>query len=390
MLASLAVVQPAPPAPEVHAPPRAPAAHPFAELLRQNQAAPAAAQPATPALENHPSSNDTTPADAPAEARPAQAPRDRKTGERTPLMRRAAGASAAPPETPAGDRPGTSAPSATAAENHPAEGGLPAWLAPEGQPLPLDARMPDAVATDPAADAADATSRGRAPASGRAGSPAGAADDDPKTRAVGDRTVEERFHLEAAADARATEPVVPAHRFTEARALPATFGDGGAAAALPSGLTPTPAGTGAAPVQVGIPTAPGAPDFAATFGLQVSVLARDGVHKAELHLNPREMGPVSVQIVVDGTQARIDFGADVPATRQAIEAGIPELASALREAGLTLHGGGVSPHAGGREERGGGESGREPARTASTDEPLAAAHRPRTLHGVPGGVDLYA
>ena len=44
------------------------------------------------------------------------------------------------------------------------------------------------------------------------------------------------------------------------------------------------------------------------------------------HLNPTEMGPVSVQIVVDGTQARIDFGADALATRQAIEAGLPELA----------------------------------------------------------------
>ena len=80
------------------------------------------------------------------------------------------------------------------------------------------------------------------------------------------------------------------------------------------------------------------------FAVQVSVLAKDGVQRAELHLNPAEMGPVSVQIVMDGTQARIDFGADSAATRQAIEAGLPELASALRDAGFTLAGGGVSQH----------------------------------------------
>ena len=99
-----------------------------------------------------------------------------------------------------------------------------------------------------------------------------------------------------------------------------------------------------------MPTPFGAPDFAQAFGLQVNVLAKDGVQHAELHLNPAEMGPVSVQITVDGTQARIDFGADVLATRQAIEAGLPELASALRDAGFTLHGGGVSQHRTRRED----------------------------------------
>ena len=394
MLASLAFVQPAPPAPEVHAQPRAPAAHPFAEMLRPNRAAPAAAQPATPAPGTRNPPDDATPTDEPADARPAQASRDRKAGERTPLMRRAAGAAAAPPESRPADRKATPESSATAAENRPAENGVPAWLTADGQPMPVDARTSDAGATDAVADEAGATGIGRAPGSARAGASAGAADDDSKPRAHADRAVEERFDPEATAEARAPERSLPEHRFAEARALPASPVDSGAAAALPSALALTPAslsaGTGAAPVQVGIPTAPGAPDFTAAFGLQVSVLARHGVHKAELHLNPAEMGPVSVQIVVDGTQARIEFGADVLATRHAIEAGIPELASALREAGLTLHGGGVSPHAGGRERRGDGEGGDDPARAASTEAPLAPAHRPRTLRGVPGGVDLYA
>ena len=57
---------------------------------------------------------------------------------------------------------------------------------------------------------------------------------------------------------------------------------------------------------------------------------------------------MSIHIALDGTAARIDFGADVAATRAAIELGLPELASALRDAGFTLAGGGVSQHAGGR------------------------------------------
>src|SRR6185436_20526917 len=79
-------------------------------------------------------------------------------------------------------------------------------------------------------------------------------------------------------------------------------------------------------------------------------LAGNGVQRAELHLNPAEMGPVSVQIVVDGAHARVDFGADLAASRQAIENGLPELASALRDAGLTLTGGGVSQHARGQSQ----------------------------------------
>ena len=82
-----------------------------------------------------------------------------------------------------------------------------------------------------------------------------------------------------------------------------------------------------------LPTPLHAPDFAQALGVQVSLLAKDGVEHAELHLNPADMGPVSVQIVMDGTQARIEFGADLAQTRHALEAGIPELASAQSKAG---------------------------------------------------------
>lgn len=109
------------------------------------------------------------------------------------------------------------------------------------------------------------------------------------------------------------------------------------ATALPETLT----------VQVSTPA--DAPEFREALGVQVSLLARDGVQRAELHLNPAEMGPISVHIVTDGAQARVDFGADSATTRELIESGLPELAAALRDAGFTLAGGGVSRHSAGSQ-----------------------------------------
>jgi flagellar hook-length control protein FliK len=75
------------------------------------------------------------------------------------------------------------------------------------------------------------------------------------------------------------------------------------------------------------------------------------VQTARLQLNPAEMGPISVQIALDGSAARVDFQADVAATREVIEASLPALAGALQDAGLTLAGGGVFQHAPGQQQQ---------------------------------------
>jgi flagellar hook-length control protein FliK len=144
-----------------------------------------------------------------------------------------------------------------------------------------------------------------------------------------------------------------------------------------------------------LPTPVDSPQFAGALGIQVSVLAKGGVQHAELHLNPAEMGPVSIRIELDGSEAQVQFGADLEQTRQAIERGLPELASALRDAGFTLSGGGVSQHA---RQRGGadgegegsdthrsGAAGRHADADASGTKALRAAR-----HVAAGGVDVYA
>jgi flagellar hook-length control protein FliK len=83
------------------------------------------------------------------------------------------------------------------------------------------------------------------------------------------------------------------------------------------------------------------PTFAPALGLQLSVLARDGIEQARMQLNPESMGPISVQLSVAGTQVNIDFVASQAPTREALQQSMPELASAMRDAGFTLTGGGV-------------------------------------------------
>lgn len=151
----------------------------------------------------------------------------------------------------------------------------------------------------------------------------------------------------------------------------------------------------AAPVAVQVATPATAPEFAQALGVQVSLLARDGVQQAELHLNPAEMGPISIQIALDGTQAQVNFGADSAATREIIENGLPELAASLREAGFTLSGGGVHGQARGRGDgeadghgaRGDGAGG---GRTGSAPDETDVTTRRSLARMAAGGVDLYA
>jgi flagellar hook-length control protein FliK len=155
--------------------------------------------------------------------------------------------------------------------------------------------------------------------------------------------------------------------------------------------------TGEVPV-VQLATPATSTEFRAALGSQVSWFARAGVQQAELHLNPAEMGPVSIHIVLDGQQAQVNFGADSPLTRQIIESGMPELAGALRDAGLTLTGGGVSQHAGGQRqpaEREGSQGGtaadaRAQAASDAVADVAAAPLRRGAQRGTAGGLDTYA
>jgi flagellar hook-length control protein FliK len=109
--------------------------------------------------------------------------------------------------------------------------------------------------------------------------------------------------------------------------------------------------------QASLRAAPDQAGFAPAFGAQVTLWVKDGVQEARLQLHPAELGPVTVQIALDGQAAHIDFTAAVAATRESIEQSLPALAAALRESGFTLAGGGVF----GRSGQGTSDQGRERA-----------------------------
>jgi flagellar hook-length control protein FliK len=147
---------------------------------------------------------------------------------------------------------------------------------------------------------------------------------------------------------QASAPLLAAER-SEAVAAPVKPAtDSAASTPLPLPALPTlaaaahsPSAAAAPPFEARLAAALDSAAFAPALASQVTWLVQEGVQQARLNLNPAEMGPVAVRIVLDGTQARIDFSADMAATRSALEASLPTLAAALHDSGLTLAGGGV-------------------------------------------------
>lgn len=158
-------------------------------------------------------------------------------------------------------------------------------------------------------------------------------------------------------------------------------------AVTPAHATPRAEGT-SAPPSATLATPVHDPDFPDALAQHITVLTRQGVHEAQLHLRPADMGTVSIHIAIAGQQAQVEFAASASATRAALEASFSHLAAALHEAGLTLTGGGVS-----------GET--LPRRQAPSDTPGAAGRpsdepTPTPVAGVrtriaplTGRLDLY-
>lgn len=115
-------------------------------------------------------------------------------------------------------------------------------------------------------------------------------------------------------------------------------GIAGIAAAAPAG---TPLATAEAAAGAQISPTLGSPEFAPALGTQIVVLVRQGIEQARLQINPAEMGPIAVQLALDGNTVRIEMVAEQGATRTLLEQSLPTLAASLRDAGFTLGGGGV-------------------------------------------------
>jgi flagellar hook-length control protein FliK len=168
-----------------------------------------------------------------------------------------------------------------------------------------------------------------------------------------------------------------------------------AGVAAPSFAAPASAGADRAGATVAthrLDAHPASLAFAAEVSTRITTFVSAGVQHARLELNPAEMGPVTVQIQLSGQAAQVHLAAESADTRRALEQSMPQLASTLRQAGLTLSGGGVfeQPRPPQQQER---ETGTSPARarSAAIERASAASLAPVTsVARRRGVVDLVA
>lgn len=83
------------------------------------------------------------------------------------------------------------------------------------------------------------------------------------------------------------------------------------------------------------------PRFAEAFTQQVTVMARDGVQHARITVNPPELGPVELRIVLRNDEATVHFAAQHAAVRDVLEDSMQRLREQFEQAGLRLHDGAV-------------------------------------------------
>lgn len=156
-------------------------------------------------------------------------------------------------------------------------------------------------------------------------------------------------------------------------------------------LTPQNAATAAAVLpRVEVPVSQ--PGWSEAFAQRVVLLAGKQQQSAELHLNPPELGPVSITLSLDNDLANVFFSSPLVPVREAIENAMPTLREALGQAGIQLGETGVSAENFRRGEDARGQPG-SPAvagrQAGETGGPLNdGAQRIPVRH--PGLVDTFA
>lgn len=195
--------------------------------------------------------------------------------------------------------------------------------------------------------------------------------------------------------AKSGDTPTPAVHRTAPDSEPALLGLGGLSTATPSAVRPM--GIGTHPLAGGTPAAVGHPGFGERFAVEVAMLTTAGIERAEINVFPRDLGPVRIELALNGEAARVAFSATHPDTRQAIEQSLPILKEMLAERGIALSDASVSDGRSGstrqddREAAPGSRPGTPPDRHqgATGADPLAVRRRLLPA-GSRGLLDVYA
>jgi flagellar hook-length control protein FliK len=256
---------------------------------------------------------------------------------------------------------------------------VPAAAAGGDTPAPVSAADGDALAS--AQDAAlRAASLGAAQSEGRngplaattkagadAGTDADAVDADAVDAGTNDAPASTLFGTDASVDsAGKAASAASSSDAAAARAshdFAAQLAHARAASASGAGLLEPPRGASAPPTHTpilhaaAIATPLHAAAFPAHFAAEVAMLGAAGIERAEIQLQPPDLGPVRIELTLSGESTRVAFSAVQPETRQAIEQSLPILKDLLAERGLTLGDTSVSDGGAHAEAGAGGNAG---------------------------------
>lgn len=135
--------------------------------------------------------------------------------------------------------------------------------------------------------------------------------------------------------------------------------------------------TPAEPATLHLPQALGSPAWNQALGQQVLFLRQAGLDRAQLQLHPQDLGLLQIELQLDDGKLSAQFHAVHAEVREAVQAALPQLQSALAGQGLSL--GQTQVGSGGGDQAGQhpGEHGATPPHRPATD--LRAASRSAPL-----------
>ncbi|GGX78089.1 flagellar hook-length control protein [Litchfieldella qijiaojingensis] len=162
---------------------------------------------------------------------------------------------------------------------------------------------------------------------------------------------------------------------------------GGAASAPAQATNPMLAST--------LPAHVSSPQWSQQLGQQLVGLHQRGGQRVELHLNPAELGPLSVSLKVNEHGAQAQFLSAHAQVRTAIEQAIPQLREALEEQGISLGETMVGEHPQQQPQEQPAFAGNSNSMVAGADDVIASEDQdgvtiPLAHDGSNGRVDLYA
>ncbi|MBC7380702.1 MAG: flagellar hook-length control protein FliK [Burkholderiaceae bacterium] len=148
--------------------------------------------------------------------------------------------------------------------------------------------------------------------------------------------------------------------------------------------------------QATLPSRPHEAAFAGDLSAEVKMLMDGGLQRAELRLNPSDLGPIQIQLSITDQTADISFHAAHSQTREGIEQAMPALREMLAAQGLSLGQAGVSS---GQEQRQGGDAANTQAGAGArvgsdgrggSGTGSSTASAPVQVRALRGMLDMYA